>query len=281
MKTKYLLSALCALLLFGSSAQAQGVGAGPNAVSHTSINNVVYADTQPEATADANINACISALPANGGTCDARGFGSTSQTIAAKVTVGTNSKTVTLRLDRTTTFHCTITNGADPCFDLGPGSAIIGDGGVVTLPNAGITFAPNANVVAGVRNVQQDGGNFVGAYMEGLTIIPNATMTVKDAIVSLQNPLQITHVKNLTVGGSGVAGILLKLYCTKGKSCGNVEFDNIQIDCLGGAGCKPVWIGCTNANSTALGPCGGIRRRKLQSPRATTQPSADRQPPFA
>ena len=63
--------------------------------------------------------------------------------------VGTNSKTVTLRLDRTTTFHCTITNGTDPCFDLGPGSAVIGDGRVVTLPNATITFASNANVVAG------------------------------------------------------------------------------------------------------------------------------------
>src|SRR5258706_16358635 len=129
MKTKYLLSALCALLLFGSSAQAQGVGAGPNAVSHTSINNVVYADTQPGATADAKINACISALPANGGNCGARGFGSTSPTIAAKGTGGTKSKKITLRLDRTTTFHCPIPNGAGPCFRLGPGSPIIWGGG--------------------------------------------------------------------------------------------------------------------------------------------------------
>src|SRR5258708_6347146 len=215
MKSKYLLPALCALWLFGSAARAQGLGTTPGAVSHTSINNVVYADTQAGATADVKINACIAALPANGGTCDARGFGSTSQTIAAKVTVGTNFKTVTLRLDRTTTFHCTITNGADPCFDLGPGSAIIGDGGVVTLPNAGITFASNANVVAGVRNVQQDGGNFVGADIEGLTIIPNPKMTVKDAILSLQNALQIPHIKNLSIGGSGGAGKFLVHHFSK------------------------------------------------------------------
>jgi hypothetical protein len=272
MKAKYVFFASCALALCGSSAHAQRVGSNPDALSHASINNVIYADTQPGASADAKINACISALPANGGICDARGFGSTLQTIAAKVTVGTNNKTVTLRVDRTTTFHCTITNGIDPCFDLGPGSAIIGDGGVVTLPNAGITFASNANVVAGVRSVQQDGGNFVGAYMEGLTIIPNATMTVKDAIVSLQNPLQITHVKNLSIGGRGVGGILLKLYCTTGKSCGNVEFDNIQIDCLGGTGCKPVWIGCTSANSIAPGSCGGILGIDFQGPSAVTHP---------
>jgi hypothetical protein len=272
MKTKCLLLAACGLWFFGFPAHAQRVGSTPGAASHTSINNVIYADTQPGVTADAKINACIAALPGNGGICDARGFGSTSQTIAAKVIVGTNSKTVTLRIDRTTTFHCTITNGADPCFDLGPGSAVIGDGGVVTLPNAGITFASNANVVAAVRNVQQEGGNFVGAYIEGLTIVPNTTMTVTDAIVSLQNPLQITHIKNLTIGGSGVAGILLKLYCTKGKSCGNVEFDNIQIDCFGGASCKPIWIGCTGANSTALGSCGGIFGINFQGPSAITHP---------
>ncbi len=271
MKAKYLLFASCALLLRGSWGHAQGLGTHPGAASHTSINNVIYADTQPGVTADAKINACISALPANGGICDARGFGSTLQTIAAKVTVGTNSKTVTLRVDRTTTFHCTIINGTDPCFDLGPGSAIIGDGGVVTLPNAGITFASNANVVAGVRNIQQNGGNFVGAYIEGLTIIPNPTMTVKDAIVSLQNALQITHIKNLSIGGSGVAGILLKLYCTKGKSCGNVEFDNIQVDCMGATGCKPVWIGCTSADSTSLTNC-SIGSINFQGPSAMVHP---------
>jgi hypothetical protein len=280
MKPKYLLVAICALLLFGSLARTQESGTNLGRASHTSINNVVYADTQVGVTADVKINACVAALPANGGTCDARGFGSTSQTVAAKVTVGTNSKTVTLRLDRTTTFNCTITNGTDPCFDLAPGSALIGDGGVVALPNAGITFASNANVVAGVRNVQQDGGNFVGAYMEGLTIIPNATMTVKDAIVSLQNPLQITHVKNLSIGGRGVPGILLKLYCTTGKSCGNVEFDNIQIDCSGGAGCKPVWIGCTSANSTAPGSCGGILGINFQGPSAVTHPGPGGTPIF-
>src|SRR6266404_5493360 len=133
MKPKYLLVAICALLLFGSLARTQESGTNLGRASHTSINNVVYADTQVGVTADAKINACIAALPANGGTCDARGFGSTSQTVAAKVTVGTNFKTVTLRIDRTTTFHCTIINGTDPCFDLGPGSAIIRDGGVVTL----------------------------------------------------------------------------------------------------------------------------------------------------
>src|SRR5258707_13613319 len=88
MKTKYLLLSLCALWLFGSAARAQGLGTTPGAASHTSINNVIYADTQPGPTADVKINACIAALPANGGNCDGPGLRLPSQTISAKRTRG-------------------------------------------------------------------------------------------------------------------------------------------------------------------------------------------------
>lgn len=54
-----------------------------------SINKILYADQFAGATADVKINACLSALTGTEGTCDARGFGDSVQTIASSVTVGT------------------------------------------------------------------------------------------------------------------------------------------------------------------------------------------------
>ena len=227
--------------------------------SFTSINNVVYADTQPGATADAKLNNCMAALPAGGGTCDARGFGATTQTIAATVNVGSNvgsGKTVTLLIDRTTKFVCTITNNT-PCFQKGAGSSIIGQG-EVAIPNAGIQFSSSAAISQALFDQQQNGGNFVGGYVEGLTVVPNATMTVSDAFISLQCPLQVTSYRNISFGGPAPAGIGLKIYGTTACGAGNVDFDNVQIDCQGSAGCKPVWIGCASAGSTTLVACSGL-----------------------
>ncbi len=65
------------------------------------INKVVYADQQAGATADIKLANCFAALP-SGGTCDARGFGATTQTVAATVTV---PSLVTLLFDPSTHFQ--------------------------------------------------------------------------------------------------------------------------------------------------------------------------------
>ena len=78
---------------------------GPSTHSGTetfaNINKVVYADQQAGATADVKITNCFAALP-SGGTCDARGFGATTQSIVATVTVSVG---ITLLLDPVTKFQ--------------------------------------------------------------------------------------------------------------------------------------------------------------------------------
>jgi hypothetical protein len=58
----------------------------PGAVSAPALNGVLNAASYPGATADVKLNACLTAaLPA--GTCDIRGWGGTTQNIAATVTI--------------------------------------------------------------------------------------------------------------------------------------------------------------------------------------------------
>lgn len=54
------------------------------------LNNVYKVENFPGATADAKLNACVTAI-VSGGICDARGFGATTQTIAATVSMGTGT----------------------------------------------------------------------------------------------------------------------------------------------------------------------------------------------
>jgi hypothetical protein len=220
-------------------------------------NGIQECDKQAGGTADAQINNAVGLLPANGGTVDCRGYGATTQVIANTVNVGTNTKTVTLLLDRTTTFNCTITNNT-PCFQKAPGSSMVGLGSAITNPNGGINFASNAAISAAIFDQQQNGGNFVGSYIDGLSLFGNATMTVSDALISLQCPLQVTNLHNLNVGGGGLQNaILLKIYGTTSCGAGNVSVENTQIDGAGAFGARPVWIGCTSAGSTIVVACPG------------------------
>jgi hypothetical protein len=203
------------------------------------------------------LNACIADLPSSGGIADARGFGAGTQTIAATVEVGSNSgtgKSVTLMVDPTTKFSCTITNNT-PCFIVDGGNFIYAAGGTVSNPNAG--FALTAS--SAVSNVILMRGNFaqnlVGGSLTGISVFGAVGATASDALVSIQNPLQIVHVKNVTVAGLGqTSTVMLKVYGTSATS-GNVEFDNIQVDALAGAGSRPVWVGCASAGSITPVSC--------------------------
>lgn len=68
------------------------------------LNNVIQVDQETGATADVKLNKCFTDLGANGGTCDARGFGATVQTIAATV-ANTSGYPVTLLFDPATKFE--------------------------------------------------------------------------------------------------------------------------------------------------------------------------------
>lgn len=65
------------------------------------INKVIYADQQAGATADVKIANCLTALGGSG-TCNATGFGATTQSLAAQVTVNSGQ---TILFDPATTFQ--------------------------------------------------------------------------------------------------------------------------------------------------------------------------------
>lgn len=72
-------------------------------VTPKSVNAIQKADQFSGANAGAKITACLAALP-SGGTCDARGFGASTQTISSTVTVGDGTHTLTLLLDPSTVY---------------------------------------------------------------------------------------------------------------------------------------------------------------------------------
>ena len=116
MRNKLAIAALLALLAVPLYAQT---------IRNTRIsklNNRVFVDVMVGADAGAKLVACIAAIPASGGICDARGLEG-AQVISTTVTV---NKPVVILLGYTT-----ITCSASPCFDfprLGRLSSLIGVG---------------------------------------------------------------------------------------------------------------------------------------------------------
>jgi hypothetical protein len=228
-----------------------------------SVNNVQYCDQFAGATADVQINAAVAALT-NGGTIDCRGYGATSQTIAATVTIGQFAppgKTITALFDRSTKFTCTMTNNTD-CFVQEAGTSVVATG-TVALPNAGIQGAPTSVTSALYRMINNPASNLVGGYVEGLTVTaPLATgggASPSDAICAWQNNLQITKAMNMTCSSTGATNVVVvKVFGTSGNAGGGVLFDNVQFDGEGHAGARPFWAGCANVGSLTLITCNGV-----------------------
>jgi hypothetical protein len=241
------------------------------------IGSVRYADQFAGATADVKINAAIADLPAKGGTVDARGFGAGDQTIAATVNVGLNSgtgKTVTLLVDRTTNFICTITNNT-PCWIRNAGSSIIASG-TVANPNAGFTLSASAAVSNILLSVDDQSLNLVGGYVEGVFIFGHAGATVSDALLGVRNALQVTQFSNITVNSNGSNSVVgLKIYGNGASiNVGNVQFNNIQVDTLGSSSSYPVWIGCAAAGSLTPIACASVNTISFLGSSALVHPSA-------
>src|SRR5215467_10114698 len=74
---------LFTLFLMSQHAAAQGPITGTTAT-FQSLNNIQLCDQSSGSDAGAKITACMAALPAQGGTADARGFGCTVQSIRSE-----------------------------------------------------------------------------------------------------------------------------------------------------------------------------------------------------
>lgn len=263
---------------------ASGTLTTPNVQATTSLttpklNNIRYADQFSGATADVKINAAVAALGGVSGIIDARGFGATDQTIAAKVSLGVNAgsgQSVTLLVDRSTRYNVTITNG-DPAFLLCGGSAIIGDAAGVSCPNGYIKLATTANCSNIVLMQGDITDNLVGGCLKNIMLSGNTGAVCGDAILGIQNQLQITHIEGVTAIGGGITNtVIVKVYAFGGAgfSCGNVEFHNVQFDGNGGTGNRVVWIGGANSGSLTPVSVGAVSNVGFVGPSAIVHPGA-------
>lgn len=229
-------------------------------LSAKNIESIRFCDQFAGATADVQINAAIANLPANGGTVDCRGYGATSQTIAATVNLnnGSDSQSITLLIDRTTLFTCTITNNT-PCFQVGPGSGIVASGGVVTQPNLGILLSSTAAVSNVILYKAQSPNLHSGFELDGVWISCNTASTISDAVIGLQNVLQPANLYNSYVANGCRNTILLKLYSTSGSFVTDAtQIWSTGLDCAAQTGCRPVWIGCAAQGSITAIACAGV-----------------------
>jgi hypothetical protein len=117
------------------------------------VNNIVMADQQPGATADAKINACIGLLLSTGGICDARGIQG-AQTIAATVTLGNQAGTTPVLL---LLGNATYGGTANPMFRLYAYSELRGVLGTTIKPTSTNTAVLLSGTAGGYTSTQWGG----------------------------------------------------------------------------------------------------------------------------
>jgi hypothetical protein len=116
-------------------------------------NSVVFVDQEAGATVDAQFAACVAELP-NGGTCDARGYGATTQTITSTVLLGGSRLPFTFVFDPSTVF---VPGSAGlTMFLLLPGASTSG----VIYANTAALSGFSGNVVAWMNNTYSNQATF-------------------------------------------------------------------------------------------------------------------------
>lgn len=211
---------------------------GSDQISNVNVNAMCNPLTQAGATADVQINNCVTALP-NGGTIDARSYGATTQTIAATVTLGP-SLPITLLVDSSTTFSCSITNNTS-CFLMYPGAAIIGEMASQSSNAFGYWNATNS---ASIRSLIEFAGG-QGPTIKNVHIGGNPTATVSKAVLYIRNPTNQGEITGIVVGGNkGWAVPELMITNINGTAVGPFNLVNNTVACGDGstAGCEPVLI---------------------------------------
>lgn len=240
----------------------QQIFCGSGTIALGSLSNPINALWFPGATADVQINNAIAAAPSIGGFIDFRGYGATTQTIAATTTFGSTAsfRTITGWFDRQTIFLCTILNNT-PCWVVNGGSTLMGFGtGPANPISGGLTLNGNAQVSNLLLVTQNIGTNNSGGFVEGLTVQgAGGTSTVSDAICAVKNTIQLTKLTNVSCFAAGSTNVVvMKVYCTgANQSVTNLVFDNVYLDGAGGAGNRPLWIGGAAAGSITPVACTG------------------------
>jgi hypothetical protein len=210
------------------------------ALAVSSLNKVVYCDQQTGGTADVQITAAIALLPAVGGTIDCRGYGATTQTIAAPIAIGSASKQVLMIIDRATQFNVTITSGADAIQLWIESSLIALDmGNVQAVGNFVVTPATSINNL--IASYPRAGPSIVN--VRGITLVGNPAAVVTGAMMDLAGVTDHTTVQDVIAYNFAGPGLRIQ-NVAGGVPVGPLNITNNSWNGSGNAGAKPVQINC-------------------------------------
>ncbi|HEY6251126.1 MAG TPA: hypothetical protein VI685_14295 [Candidatus Angelobacter sp.] len=275
---------LLVALVLGPSAVAQGPITGTTAT-FQSLNSIQLCDQASGSDAGAKIAQCISNLPAQGGTADARGFGCTVQTISTSLNIGSSTKQVTLLIDPCTRFNVSVnTAGATPAIQIFNASAMDcgGIGSVLggTSTAGGFYLTSAANISALIANGQQDATQeymrLKGCYFQGnqsatvthslayfkLLFVPSV---VEDCVFSSVGSYTTVNIENVGVfawinnwvnGAQGVPGLTLTPMIVNGAT-GDLTIVGGGIEHAGG-GNPLLKIDATTGHNSGINTLRGI-----------------------
>lgn len=188
----------------------------------SSLNKVIYADQQAGATADVKIQACFTAL-SGGGICDLTGFGNTTQSIAATITVPAG---VWLRGNLATKFQ-PAASGYD-LFDISANARVSG----VWVDTSNLTANSwNGNVFA-FKDDYVDGQNTILSNF----LITSSTQTTAGTGIFLQGSSPSQRIAFVTIRNGRIYGTNSGVFFTTsgtGWINGNTIL-NVQVT-IGGA----------------------------------------------
>ena len=134
-------------------------------------NSVLFADQFSGADMGAKVNACLAALPAAGGTCDARGFSGV-QNATTTIALGVNQKLLLGAVDWKPT--------ANPSFTLDDSSSIIGLGSTSVNFNGTLIEVNSVSGATGIKSVNQASAKSV--HLEGFVIRGQGSTTFGTSI---------------------------------------------------------------------------------------------------
>jgi len=165
-------------------------------------NNVVMVDQEPGATADAKFSACIRTLRSSGGSCNATGFGGTTQTLAATVTTVPG---VYLIMSPATTFQPS--GPAVDMFSIAENSGIDG----LTVNALKVSNYDGTVVKFAANCLQSD-----RCYLRDFNLIngTNGTNPQTGTAVLLQAASGVNALSFVEVGPGKITGFLNGLYLT-------------------------------------------------------------------
>lgn len=213
------------------------------------LNNVRYCDQFAGATADVQINAAIADLPSGGGTIDCRGYGATTQILAAPILVGSSSKQVAMIIDRSTQFNITATGGVDAVQVWEESSLEALDSGNV-IPVGNFVVQDTANINNVVASYPRAGPSITN--ITGITIVGDVVATVTGAMLDLVGVTDKSTIQNVIAYNFNGPGLRIQ-NAAGGVPVGPLNITNVSINGVGIAGARPVQINCVLGGGVIAG----------------------------